>query len=129
MFLSKIEFSSISVAKQRTLHVLYLLSITFLQNIAYTLFDTIGKIKGPLFYGFRFEMILNSWLFSQKGRQPERSSLSDGLWLPSNSTLKMIRRQLLYAMKPEGSSHVCIKFQSKMPTQSKDINQLSVIFD
>ena len=50
------------VAWQRTLHVLYLLSITFLQNIANTLFDTIGVMKGPLLYCFRFEMVFNSWL-------------------------------------------------------------------
>ena len=54
------------VARQRTLHVLYLLSITRLQNIANTLFDIIGEIKGPLLYCFRFEMILNSWLLGQK---------------------------------------------------------------
>ena len=40
----------ITVARQRTLHVLYLLSITLLQNIANTLFDTIGEIKGWLLY-------------------------------------------------------------------------------
>ena len=32
-------------------------------------------------------------------------------------------------MKPEGSFYMCIEFQSKVPTQSKDVNQLSVIFD
>ena len=101
------EFPSILVARQQTLQVLYLLSITLLQNIAYTLFDTIGEIKGPLLYCFRFEMILNSWLLSQKCRQRERTSLRDGLWLPSNSALKMIRRQLLYVMKPEGSFYMC----------------------
>ena len=85
------EFSSILVARQRTLQVLYLLSITLLQNIANTLFDTIGQIKGPILYCFRFVMILNSWLLSQKCRQRERTSLRDGLGLPSNSTLKMIR--------------------------------------
>ena len=111
------EFPSILVARQRTSHVLYLLSISLLQNIAYTLFDTIGVIKGPLLYCFRFEKILNSCLLSQKCRQRERTSLRDGLPLPSNSTLKIIRRQLLYAMEPEGSFHVCIKFQSKVPTQ------------
>ena len=73
------------VARQRTLHVLYLLSITLLQNIANTLFDTIGEIKGPLLYCFRFEMILNSWLLSYKCRQRERIILRDGLRLPSNS--------------------------------------------
>ena len=45
VFLSKIEFPSILVARQRTLHVLYLFSITLLQNIANSLFDTIGEIK------------------------------------------------------------------------------------
>ena len=109
------EFPSILVA--RTSYVLYLLSISFLQTIANTLFDTIGEIKGPLLYCFRFEMILNSWLLSQKCRQRERTSLRDGLRLPSNSLLKIIRRQLIYAMKPEGSFYRCIKFQSKVPTQ------------
>ena len=49
-FLLKMKFPSILVAGQRTSHVLYLLSISLLQNIANTLFDTIGEIKGPLFY-------------------------------------------------------------------------------
>ena len=49
---------------QRTLHVLYILSIKLLQSIANTLFDTIGETKGPLLYCLRFEMILNSWLLS-----------------------------------------------------------------
>ena len=111
------EFPSILVAWQRTLHVLYLLSITLLQNIANTLFNTIGEIKGPLLYCFRFEMILNSWLLSQKCRQRESTSLKNGLRLPSNSTLKMIRRQLIYATKPEGSFYMNIKFQPKLPTQ------------
>ena len=97
------EFPSILVAWQRTSHVLYLPSISLLQNIANTLFDTICEIKGPLLYCFRFEMILNSWLLSQKCRQRERTSLRDGLRLPSNSTLTILRRQLLYAMKPKGS--------------------------
>ena len=79
------------------MHVLYLLSFTLLQNIANTLFDTIGEIKCPLLYCFIFEMILNSWLLSHKCCQREHTSLRDGLRLPSNSTLKMIRRQLLYA--------------------------------
>ena len=79
------------------MHVLYLLSITLLQNIANTLFDTIGEIICPLLYCFIFEMILNSWLLGQKSCQRERTSLRDGLRLPSNSALKMIRRQLLYA--------------------------------
>ena len=108
MFLLKMEFPSILVARQRTSHVLYLLSISRHQNIAKTLFDTIGEIKGPLLYCFRFEMILNSWLLSQRCRQRERTSLRDGLWLPCNSTLKIIRWQLLYAMKPEGSLYMCI---------------------
>ena len=123
------KFPSILVARQRTLHVLYLLPITLLQNIANTMFDTNGEIKGPLLYCFRFEMILNSWLLSQKCRQCERTSLRDGLQLPSSSTLIMKRRKLLYVMKPEGSFYMCIKFQPKLPTQLKDINQLSVIFD
>ena len=124
------EFPSILVARQRTSHVLYLPLFSLLQNIAYTLFDsTIGEIKGPLLYCFRFEKILNSWLLSQKCPQLEGTSLRDGLRLPSNSTLKILRRQLLYAMKAEGSFYMCIKFQSKVPTQEKDINQLSVIFD
>ena len=100
-------FPSNLVARQRTLHVLYILSITLLQNNANTLFDTTGEIKGRLLYCFRFEMILNSLLFSQKCRQRERTSLRDGLRLPSNSALKMIRRQLLYVMKPEGLS-ICV---------------------
>ena len=129
MFLSKIEFPLILVARQRTLHVLYLLSITLLQNIAHTLLGAIGEIKGPLLYCFRFDMILNSWLLSQKCRQCERTSLRDGLRLPSNNTSNIIRHQLPYAMKPKGSLYMCIKFQSKVLTQSKDINQLSVIFD
>ena len=111
------EFSSILVARQRTSHVLYLLSISLLQNIANTLFDTIGEIKGPLLYCFRVEMISYSWLLSQKCRKRERTSLRDGLQLPSNSTLKIIIRHLLYAMKSEGSLYICIKFQSKVPTQ------------
>ena len=117
MFLLKMEFLSILVARQRTSHVLYLHSISLLQNFANILFDTIGEIKGPLLYCFRFEIILNSLLLSQMCRQRERTSLRDGLRLPSTSALKMIRRQLLYAMKPEGSFYMCIKFQSKVPTQ------------
>ena len=97
------EFPSILVARQRTSHVLYLLSISLLQNIANTLFDTIGEIKCPLLYFFRFEMILNSWLLSQKCRQFERTSLRDGLRLPSRNKLKIIRHPFLYAMRPEGS--------------------------
>ena len=123
------EFPSILVVRQRTLHVLHLLSITLLQNIANTLFDTIGEIKGPLLYCFRLEMILNSWLLSQQCRQCERTSLRDGLRLRGNSTLKIIRRQLLYTMKPEGSFYMSSKFQLKLPTHYKDINQLSIILD
>ena len=89
------------------MHVLYLLSITCLENIANTLLDIIGDIKGPLLYCFRFEMILNSWLLGQKCSQRECTSLRDGLRLPSNSALKMIRRQLLYVMKPEVHS-ICV---------------------
>ena len=55
--LVEIGISAISVARQRTLHVLYLLSLTLRQNIANTLFDTTGEIKGPLLYCFRFEMV------------------------------------------------------------------------
>ena len=117
MFLLKMEFPSILVARRPFSHVLYLLSISLLQNIDNTLFDTIGEINCPLLYCFRFEMILNSWLLSQKCCQCERTSLRDGLRLPSNSTLKIIRRPLLYAMKPEGLLYMCIKFQSKVPTQ------------
>ena len=116
-FSKKMEFQSIFVARQRTLHALHLQSITLLQNIANTLFDTTGEIKGPLLYCFRFEMIFNSLLPSQKCRQRKRTSLRDGLRLPSNSTMKMTRRQLLYAMKPEGSFYMSIKFQPKLPTQ------------
>ena len=100
------EFPSILVARQQTSRVLYSLSIS-LQNIAYTLVDTIGDLKGMLLYCFRFEMILKSWLLSQKCCQPKRTSLRDGLRLPSNSALKMIRRQLLYIMKLEGSFYMC----------------------
>ena len=39
-------FPSILVARQRALHVMYLLSIKLLQNIANTLFDTNDEIKG-----------------------------------------------------------------------------------
>ena len=127
-----VKNESILIARQRTSHVMYLLSISLLQNIANTLSDTISEIKGPLFYCFSFERILNSWLPSQKCRQRkrtslrdglrlpsnqrertslrdglrlpsnqrERTSLRDGLRLPSNGTLKIIRRQLLDAMKP-----------------------------
>ena len=111
------EFPSILVARQRTSHVLYLPSISLFQNIANTLFDTIGEIKGPLLYCFRFEMISNSWLLSQKRPQHERTSLRDGLRLPSNSALKILRCQLLHAIEREGSFYMCIKFQSKVPTQ------------
>ena len=109
------------VSRQRTLPVLNLLAIALLQNIANILFATTGVIKGgPLLYCFRFEMILNSHLLSQKCRQRERTSLRDGLMLTSNSTLKMIRRQRLHAMKPEGSLYIqCIKFQSKVTNPVK----------
>ena len=88
----KIEFPTILVARQRALHVMYLLSITLLQNIDNTLFDTVGEIKGMLLYCFKFEMIFNSWLLSTKCHQRERTSLRDGLRLPTNSAVKMIRR-------------------------------------
>ena len=107
------EFPSILVARQRTTHVLHLLSISLLQNIANTLFDTIDEIKGPLLYCFRFEMIFNSLLLSQRCRQRERTSLRDGFRLPNNSTLKIIRRQLLYAMKLEGSFYTCMCIKLK----------------
>ena len=106
------EFPSILVAKQRKWHALYLPSITLLQNIANTLFDTIGGIKGPLLYHIRFEMILHSLLLSQKCRQQEHTSLRDCLLLPSNGLLKMNRRQL-----PVGSFYMCLKFQPKLSTQ------------
>ena len=47
------------VARQLKLHVLFLHSITLLQNIANALFDTNSEIKCPLLYYFRFKMILN----------------------------------------------------------------------
>ena len=97
--------------------MLYLFSITLFQNIANTLFDAIGELDVPLLKCFIFEMILNSWLLSQKCCKRERTSLRDGLRLPSNSALKKIIRQLLYSMKPEGSFYMCIKFQPKMSTQ------------
>ena len=50
--LSKIKFPSISVARQRTEHLLNLFSMTLLQNIANTLSDRIGEIKSPLLYCF-----------------------------------------------------------------------------
>ena len=118
-FLSKIEFPTILVARQWTLHALYILFISLLQYIANTLFDTIGEIKRPLLYCFRFEMILNSWLLCQKCCQREHSSLRDSLWFPSNNTVKVIRRQLLYATKSEGSFYMCIKFPSKCQPSSK----------
>ena len=61
VFLLKMEFPPILVARQRTTHVLHLLSNSLLQNIAKTLFNTIGEIKSPLLYCYRFEMILHSW--------------------------------------------------------------------
>ena len=104
---------------------MYLLSILLLQNIASTLFDTIGKIKGPLLYiyCFRFEIILNSYLLRQKCRQRERTSLRGGLLLPNNSTLKMIRRQHLYAIKHKGSFYRCLSF-----SQEKEILTNSQLF-
>ena len=101
------EFSSILVARQRTSHILYLLSISLLQNIANTLLNTLGEIKGPLLYCFRFEMILDSWLLSKKCRQRERKSMRDGVRLPSNSTMEKIRRQLIYAIKLKAHS-ICV---------------------
>ena len=79
VFFSKIEFPYILVARQRTLQVLFLFSIKLLQNIANRLFDTIGEIKGPFLYCFRFELIINSWLLSKKCLQCERILLRDGL--------------------------------------------------
>ena len=73
------------------------------------MFDTIGEIKSPLLFCFIFEMNLNSWLLSQKCRQRKRTSLRDGLRLPSNSALEMIRRQFVYEMKPEGSFYIQIQ--------------------
>ena len=86
------EFPSILVARQRTSHVLYLLSISLLQNIANTLLDVIGEIKGPLFKLFKISNDFKFKAVIQKCRQRERTSLRDGLWLPSNSTLEIIRR-------------------------------------
>ena len=107
------EFPLILVARQRTSHVMYLLSISLLQNIANTLFDTIGEIKGPLLFCFIFEMILYSEVSSA-----QTHIAKDGLRLPINGTLKTIRSKLLYAIEPEGSLYMCItKFQSKVPTQ------------
>ena len=74
VLLLKIEF--LLVARQRTTHVLYSLSISLLQNIANTLFDTIGEIKDPLLYCFRFEMVLNSWLRSVVSANERRSSVA-----------------------------------------------------
>ena len=50
VFLLKMEFPSIPVARQRASHVLYLLSISLLQNIANILLDTIGEIKYIRYY-------------------------------------------------------------------------------
>ena len=47
----------------------------------------------------------------QKCRQREHTSLRDGLRSPSNSTLKILRRHLLYAMKSEGILYMWFKFQ------------------
>ena len=57
---AKNKIPSILVARQRTSHVLNLLSIAILQNIANTLFASTGVRKGMLLYCFRFELILNS---------------------------------------------------------------------
>ena len=104
-FCQKQKFPSILVARQRTSSVLYLLSITLLQNITDTLFETNCEIKGQLLYCIRFEMILkmilNSWLLSQICRQRERTSLRDGLPLPSNSTEKILRHHHLYSTTKE----------------------------
>ena len=51
------EFPSISVARQRTLHVLCLLSITLLQNSVNILSDAIGEMKGPFLYCSLFEIL------------------------------------------------------------------------
>ena len=123
------EFPSILVARQRTYHVLYLPLFSLLQNIAYTLFDTIGEIKGPLLYCFRFEKILNSWLLSQKCPQLERTSLRDGLRLPSNSTLKILRRQLLYAMKAKGHSICVLSFSQKCLPRKKILTNSQLFFN
>ena len=37
------------------------------------------------------------------------------------------RPKLLHPMNPESSFYMCVKFQSKVQTQFKDIYQLSVI--
>ena len=97
---------------------MYLLSILLLQNIASTLFDTIGKIKGPLLYMycFLFAIILNSSLRRQKCGQRERTSLRGGLPLSSNSTLEMIKLQHQYEIKHKGLFYRCFKFQSRVPT-------------
>ena len=50
--LLKIKFPSISVARQRTVHVLNLFFMTLLQNIANTLSDRIDEMKSPLLYCF-----------------------------------------------------------------------------
>ena len=94
---------------------MYLLSILLLQNIASTLFYAIGKIKGPLLYMycFRFEIILNSSLLRQKCRQRERTSLTGGLCLPSNSTLKINRHQHLYAIKHKVHSIGVLSFSQE----------------
>ena len=66
-------------------------------------------------------MILNSWLLSHKCRQRERTSLRDGLRLPSNSALNVIRHQLLYLMKPEGSLYNCINTQVNRMSRSRRV--------
>ena len=71
-------------------------------------------------------MILNSWLLSQKCRQRERTSLRDGLRLPSNeddktstSICNEARRFILYVYK----------FSAKTADPVKSNNQLSVILN
>ena len=113
------EFSSILVARQRTSHVLYLLSISLFQNIGNTLFDTIGEIKGRLYYCLRFEMIFNSWLLSQKRHQLEGTSLRDGLRLPSNNTLRIKRCQLLYQWSPKVHCIRVLSFSQKCQFSKK----------
>ena len=121
---SEYAISKIMQARKRTSRVLYILSISLLQNIANTLFDTTGEIKGQLLYYIRFEMILNSRLFSQICGQRECTSLRDCLSLPSNNTLKILIRHLLNKIKSERSLYRCFQFQLKVPTQSKYINKL-----
>ena len=92
------------------MYCIYYLLHFFQTLLTHYLFDTIGEIKDPLLYCFRFEMILNSWLLSQQCRQRERTSPRDGHRLPSNSALKIIRRRHLYVMEPKGSFYMCGRF-------------------